>query len=127
MKGDQEYLTNLEFSPDGNLLASTNYTSVYLWDLTGRIRHRNIESYKGKFAILFSPDGSTLVGGGYGSIELINARSGQILSTYAGLSNGAYQQINKLIFLEDGKTLVSACEDGTILLWDWDKITNREK
>jgi WD40 repeat protein len=32
--------------------------------------------------------------------------------------------VETLQFSPDGNTLVSAAQDGTILLWDWDEIIN---
>ncbi len=66
-------------------------------------------------------------GGWNGKIQLIDSDSGRVLSTHIGHSNGISRTISKLVFLKDGKTLASACEDGTILLWDWDRITNRDR
>lgn len=131
LTGDRSSIDNLAFSPDGNMLASTYYSTVYLWDLTGSTTGklvRNIKTHSAAQTLLFSPDGGTLVSGGWnGSIKLIDSDSGQVLSTHTGHADGISRKISKLVFLEDGKTLASACEDGTILLWDWDRITNRDR
>ena len=132
LTGDQRSNDNLVFSPDGNMLASTNYSIIYLWDLTdlttGKLV-RKIKTHSAAQTLLFSPDGGTLVSGGWdGKIQLIDSVSGQVLSTYTGHAGGILsKQISKLVFFEDGKTLASACEDGTILLWNWEKITNRDR
>ena len=131
LTGDQSSFDNLAFSPDGNKLASAYYSTVYLWDLTGLTIGslvRKIKTHSAAQTLLFSPDGGTLVSGGWdGKIQLIDSDSGQVLSTHTGHSDGISRKISKLVFLEDGKTLASACEDGTILLWDWDRITNRDR
>ncbi|MYB64737.1 hypothetical protein F4X73_08605 [Candidatus Poribacteria bacterium] len=131
LTGDRSSIDNLVFSPDGNMLASAYYSTVYLWDLTDLTTGnlvRKIETHSGAQTLLFSPDGRHLVSGGWdGKIRLIDSDSGQVLSTHTGHADGISRKISKLVFLEDGKTLASACEDGTILLWDWDRITNRDR
>ncbi len=67
----------------------------------------------------FSPDGKTLVSGTYnGKIQLLDAYTLRLLSTHIGHTSW----VNALVFIEDRKTLASSSRDGTILLWDWQKI-----
>ncbi len=126
LTGDRSSIYNLSFSPDGNMLASAGNSTVYLWDLTdlktaNLVRKINTPSTYPD--ILFSPDGRTLVSEGRGSIRLIDPISGTFLSIHTGHSDGLMSRgISKLIFLQEGKTLASAGRDGTILLWDWEKI-----
>ena len=39
-----------------------------------------------------------------------------------GILFGHTEPIETLVFSHDGKTLASGSEDGTVLLWDWEKI-----
>lgn len=50
--------------------------------------------------------------------QVWDARTGELLSTHTGHTN----KINTLAFSNDGKTLTTGGADGTILLWDWEKI-----
>ncbi|MYB63339.1 hypothetical protein F4X73_01500 [Candidatus Poribacteria bacterium] len=40
--------------------------------------------------------------------------------------NGHTEAITRLVFSHDGRTLASGSKDGTILLWDWEKVVNSE-
>ena len=126
LTGDRSSIYNLAFSPDGNMLASADYSIIYLWDLTDLTTAklvRKINTHSTYPEILFSPDGRTLVSEGQGRIRLIDPNSGTFLSMHTRHPDGLTSRgISKLIFLQDGKTLASAGWDGTILLWDWEKI-----
>ncbi|RKU14122.1 hypothetical protein C6501_08870 [Candidatus Poribacteria bacterium] len=92
---------------------------MFLWDVvTGQqlAESQTVETAK---TLKFSPDGSIIVSGVYnGKIQLLEAGTLRLLSTHTGHTNW----VNALVFIEDGKTLASASYDGTILLWDWEKI-----
>lgn len=126
LRGDRSSIYNLAFSPDGNMLASADYSIIYLWDLTDLTTAklvRKINTHSTYPDILFSPDGRTLVSEGQGRIRLIDPKSGTFLSMHTRHPDGLTSRGNsKLIFLQDGKTLAGAGWDGTILLWDWERI-----
>ena len=56
-----------------------------------------------------------LIGGG---IQLRDVTTGKVLNTLDG-HTGSPEAFS---FSPDGKTLVSAANDGTILLWDWEEV-----
>ena len=99
---------NVQYSPDGSLLAVSGSIGVWLYDAD---THEEIHS------IVFSPDGSTLVSTGRDSrIRLWDIHTEQPKATFAGNIG----QIKSLAFSADGRILVSGGRDSTIRLWDVD-------
>lgn len=142
------WITGLSFSPDSKTLIIGNEEEIHLWDTkTGeQIALCIPDRITGSMTFTFSPDSSILVsacGGtkhslevgelrtatgssitGFvsendgGTFQLWDVRTGELLSTHTGHTN----KINTLAFSNDGKTLATGGADGTILLWDWEKI-----
>jgi hypothetical protein len=60
---NSDQFRELEFSPDGRLLASTTYRSVLLWRIEDGVLVRTLEHFKYRVdQVAFSPDGKLLVG-----------------------------------------------------------------
>lgn len=111
----------LIFSPDSRVLASGSYGTIVLWDTTTGSQINKTKVQNSVNILQYSPDNKVLLSGSYkkGKIQLFDAQFLQHISTHQGHTG----KVIKLMFLSDGKTLVSASEDGTMLLWDWDKIS----
>jgi WD40 repeat protein len=121
-------ITNLQFSPQGNLLAAIgSMGQVLLYDVaTKRLQRQLAVKSAGLGQIAFSPDGLALAGistpWGRGGDEDGNRPSSVALFN---LSSGSSVQATPphvsrsrtLLFLEDGKLLLSAGYDGAIRLW----------
>ena len=113
----QDPITALAFSSDSTLLAVGSEKKIRL--LGGRKQTHFKEVPHGAISLVFSPDNTLLVTGLRTSeIELWNLATGDKLTTLKGHTG----QVETLVFSPDGKTLVSTGTDGTILVWDWDKI-----
>lgn len=124
LTGHKSLTRALAFSPDGKNLASVSYDAIFLWDITTRTQISKCKTDFGISALQFSRDGKTLVVGVNSQLQLFDAYTCQLLSTYKGHASWL-NEITDLVFIEEGKTLASSSEDGTIVLWDWETISQR--
>jgi WD40 repeat protein len=119
--GHNSYVTSLDWSPDGNTLASAgayDYT-VRLWDGRSGRPLRVLKGHSREAALVkWSPDGRTVVtcGGTSGVLTTWNAVSGVKRDTLElGTTIGA------LAWRHDGGLLAVVCATASVQLWDPDK------
>ena len=117
---------NLEFSPDGNILAYSDGTYLRLWDVVfGTTLHTLPISDQGRSSSLyrrvgvhleFSPDGNTLAySDGLGrNIFLYDVRTGTLRHTLTEPTNSS----TGIKFSSDGNTLANYDTDNNIYLWN---------
>ncbi len=119
------------FSPDSSTLAAVSQEGIYLWQLD-KDRKKKPTLIPADFGIFnvelsFSPDGTILIGSGMDiwkiTMKLWHVGTG----TYLGNLSGHTETVKSLVFSHDGKTLASGSQDGTVLLWDWDRISTKLK
>lgn len=118
----------IAFSSSSSLLAAASEEGIYLWNLDNESdkKHFIIPAKPDTFdcTLTFSPDDKVLVESvSYGwdpQIRLWHVETGLSLGNLSGHTD----DVECLVFSHDGKTLASGSNDGTVLLWDWDKIKN---
>jgi len=121
----------LSRSPDGRLLAAVGIDPTPRYGSRGTIRLWSVADpthpkalgdaeigVDPGFAVAFSPEGDTLVTGGFdGKIRLWRATGPQAPRLLGTPVSAGTQPTNALAFREDGRVLATASDDGAVRLW----------
>jgi WD40 repeat protein len=117
-------LSELAFSPDGQLLASKDgqaqASSVLVWEVaSGKVRQR-IERKDGYLDVIaFSPTGRYLaIAGTDQAVSIHDVFTGRVVHTFRGHDG----RIRHLAFTPDGRRLISGSDDTTALVWDMEAL-----
>lgn len=121
---------SLAFSTDRNTLAMVGTDGMYLWNYKAdfeEMRTITLEQFSSfDPTIAFSPDGTKLIESAMSfdySIRIWDIETGKVLDVLSGHT----ESVTTLAFSPDTKLLASGSYDGTVLLWDWEKIVGRIK
>lgn len=112
---------DLDFSPNGNLLAAAFGAKAAVIDATTGESLTTFDGL-GQFiqAIAFSPDGALLAVGGSEGIRVVGTANWEEIAELHGHEGGIFD----LDFTPDGKVLVSAggIPDSRVIVWNVDKL-----
>lgn len=123
--------TAVAFSPDSTVLAAVSREGIYLWILDKESDEKHtmipVSFYASNWILEFSPDGTVLIGSALvkwdSPIMMWYVETGHFLGNISGHSG----PVETFVFSHNGKILASGSQDGTVLLWDWDKIMTQFK
>ena len=119
LKGHEDRVYSVAFSPDGNTLVSgSGDNTVRLWNaMTGEPISEPLMGHKdGVYSVVFSPDRNTLISGSDDkTVRLWDITTGAAIGKpLTGHENTIYS----VAFGLDGNTLASGSADKTVRLWD---------
>lgn len=130
IEGHNDAVYDIAFSPDGSLLASASGDeTVKVWQVSTGKRLDTMSQPQGEqYTVTFSPDGRFVLAGGADNrirVWRLESRTSakinpQVFSRFA--HEGA---VIRLVFSNNGQTLVSAAEDRSIKLWETKTFTER--
>ena len=102
---------HLALAADGrSFLTASEEGELTVWDLGTLRPSRTFDVSTGYHALAVSPDGRIAAVGVAGGIQLVDLRSGEKRTATTGLAGTP----NWLLFSPDGRTVVSANDDGTV-------------
>jgi WD40 repeat protein len=110
----------LQFSPDGDLLATAGQ-AVQLWDVASGRSTALIQGHRGKLQLAFSPDQSRLATAAGRQVKLWDVKTGQEALTLPFAqphSEERASQVAALAWSADGQRLRAALRDGSVVEWD---------
>ncbi len=118
------YATNVAFSPDGSMLASTgNDRVIYLWDLAKKEKIRKFEGHTAKVnTVAFNPDGTSIASGSWdNTVRVWEVATGKELYNFESFHTDAVEQVQ---FSLTEPFLISGARDGFVNIFN---VDNGEK
>lgn len=115
LRGHQDVVWGLAFTPDGTVIASASGDkTVRLWRVTDGALLREFEHPDKVTSVAFSPDGTILASGAWdGKVRLWQVMDGRLLHELKHNDTA----VLSVAFSPDGATLVSGAEDSRVHLW----------
>jgi WD40 repeat protein len=125
LKGHDDAVTTLDFSPDGKWLASAGTdATVRVWSTETGKEHKKFEGHESwVFAVRFSPDGKSLASGSYDKTVRVWDVAGKAAPRVLA---GHRASVRAVAFSPDGKRLASGSSDKSIRVWGLDDPTVKE-
>ncbi|KAI5835209.1 WD40 repeat-like protein [Schizophyllum commune Tattone D] len=130
IRGHSGGVASVVFSPDGKLIASGSHDkTIRIWDVATRKQLREpLTGHEASVAsVAFSPDGKRIVSGSHDQTLRIwdittRTQVGDALTEHDhgdfGAGDLVFGEVNSVAFSPDGKRIVSASSDHTIIVWD---------
>lgn len=115
----EESVPDVEFSPDGRLLAYTNNKTASIWDVATHAKIQELTIDRHFTAVTWNPDNRTLACHGlWTDTRLWDRVSNTIIQTFENDTTEGDALGDTIAFSLDGRFLASNREDDSISIWD---------
>ena len=117
LKGHNNVIFDLAFSPDGEKLISGSVdNTARIWDIkSGETLHELRGHADNITSVDYSPDGMRVVTGSSDrTLKLWNTSTGSLITTMSGHTD----EVRSVAFTPDGRYILSGSDDRTIRFWD---------
>ncbi|WP_414570578.1 NACHT and WD repeat domain-containing protein, partial [Nostoc sp. CCY 9925] len=117
LRGHEQEVNCVAFSPDGNFIASgSSDSTVCLWNIIGNPTAQFLCGHEQEVnCVAFSPDGKFIASGSIdGILCLWDLQANLITQPWQGHEEG----IISVVFSSNGDRIISVDFDGTVCLWD---------
>ncbi len=118
----------IALSPDGRTIVTAHGPTARIWDLATGKPTGPLMRHQGRVgSVAFSPDGRTILTAAGFTAQLWDPKTGQALGPPMGNprrvlvnleSSASNGWISYAMFSPDGRTVLTASDDGTVQLWD---------
>jgi WD40 repeat protein len=108
-----EMTVSLDWSSDGLLATGGIVRTAGIWEPTGKLLQKLDHGFT-VASVAFAPSGNYLLTGGGSLAHLWDVHSGLKVRTMSGHTGNIFASA----FAPDGKTMITAAQDGTIRFWD---------
>lgn len=114
LEGHSDWVSSVNWSPDGQLLASASKDStIKLWNADGTLLKNLPGHTAGVYSVSFSPTGKLIASASEDKTVKLWSRDGTLLNTMMGHT----ASVSTVSFSPDGRTIASASWDKTVKLW----------
>ncbi len=115
LRGHNNGISSLDFSPDGKFLLSGGHGKVCVWNVPERNLAHSFRSQSQAIEVAFSPDGKTFaMTDARNEILLRDFSTGRLL----GRLIGHFSSVSGLAFSPDNNTLCTCGDDKRVVVWD---------